>query len=205
MNEMIANTPKSSKNGNTPTRSKHLSARKIGLKKTIVIVGLMGAGKTTVGRRLARKLNLPFVDSDHEVEKAASLSVAEIFEMFGEEEFRSGERRVIERLLKGKVKVLATGGGAFMNESTRALIKENAITVWIKVDVPLLVERTKLRDTRPLLKKGNRLEILTRLAEERYPIYGEADITTLSVEGSHDEVVDDILDLLKKYLRENHE
>lgn len=205
MNEMIANTPKSSKKRNAPTGSKHLSARKIGLNKTIVIVGLMGAGKTTVGRRLARKLNLPFVDSDHEIEKAASLSVAEIFEVFGEEEFRSGERRVIERILKGKLKVLATGGGAYMNESTRALIKENAITVWIKVDVPLLVERTKLRDTRPLLKKGNRLEILTRLADERYPIYSEADITTLSVEGSHDEVVEDILDLLKKYLRENHE
>ena len=182
-----------------------MSARKIGLNKTIVIVGLMGAGKTTVGRRLARKLNLPFVDSDHEIEKAASLSVAEIFEVFGEDEFRSGERRVIERLLKGKVKVLATGGGAYMNEGTRALIKENAITVWIKVDVPLLVERTKLRDTRPLLKNGNRLEILTRLADERYPIYSEADITALSVEGSHDEVVDEILNLLMQYLRENHE
>lgn len=182
-----------------------MSARQIGLNKTIVLVGLMGAGKTTVGRRLARKLNLPFVDSDHEIEKAASLSVAEIFEVFGEDEFRSGERRVIERLLKGKVKILATGGGAYMNESTRALIQENAITVWIKVDVPLLVERTKLRDTRPLLQNGNRLEILSRLADERYPIYSEADITTLSVEGSHDEVVNDILDLLTKYLRESHE
>ena len=205
MNEIKTNTPNASKKGNAIKQGKRTSARQIGLNKTIVIVGLMGAGKTTVGRRLARKLGIPFVDSDHEIEKAASLSVAEIFEVFGEDEFRSGERRVIERLLKGKIKVLATGGGAYMNPSTRALIKENALTVWIKVDVPLLVERTKLRDTRPLLQNGNRLEILTRLADERYPIYSEADITASSVEGSHDVVVDDIIDLLTKFLKENHE
>lgn len=205
MNEIKADTPNAPKKGNAPKRSKRRSARQIGLDKTIVLVGLMGAGKTTVGRRLARKLHLPFVDSDHEIEKAACLSVAEIFEVFGEDEFRSGERRVIERLLKGKAKVLATGGGAYMNEATRALIKENAITVWIKVDVPLLVERTRLRDTRPLLKNGNRMEILTRLADERYPIYSEADITAVSAEGSHDVVVDEIIQLLTNYLRENHE
>ena len=205
MNEIKTDTPSVPKKGNAPKRSKRLSARQIGLDKTIVLVGLMGAGKTTVGRRLARKLHLPFVDSDHEIEKAACLSVAEIFEVFGEDEFRSGERRVIERLLKGKAKVLATGGGAYMNEATRALIKENAITVWIKVDVPLLVERTRLRDTRPLLKNGNRMEILTRLADERYPVYSEADITAVSAEGSHDVVVDEIIQLLTKYLKENHE
>ena len=204
MSKTIADTPKPTKKGKGPSRSRRINARQIGLKKTIVLVGLMGAGKTTVGRRLARKLHLPFVDSDHEIEKAACLSVAEIFEVFGEEEFRNGERRVIERLLKGKPKILATGGGAYMNEHTRALIKENAITVWIKVDVPLLVERTRLRDTRPLLQNGNRQEILTRLADERYPIYGEADLTVVSAEGSHDVVVNDIIKILKEFLGTSH-
>ncbi len=205
MNEIKTDTSNVPNKGNASKRGKRHSARQIGLNKTIVLVGLMGAGKTTVGRRLARKLHLPFVDSDHEIEKAACLSVAEIFELFGEDEFRSGERRVIERLLKGKAKILATGGGAYMNAATRALIKENAITVWIKVDVPLLVERTSLRDTRPLLKNGNRLEILTRLADERYPVYSEADITAVSAQGSHDIVVDEIIGLLAKFHRNNHE
>ena len=200
MNKSKTDTPKAAKKGKIPKRGRRLNARQIGLNKTIVLVGLMGAGKTTVGRRLARKLHLPFVDSDHEIEKAACMSVAEIFETYGEEEFRSGERRVIERLLQGKVKVLATGGGAYMNENTRALIKEKAVTIWIKVDVPLLVERTKLRDTRPLLQNGNRLEILTKLADERYPIYSEADLTAVSAEGSHDAVVNDIIQHLKNFL-----
>ncbi len=205
MSKSKTDTASIPKKDRAPKRSRRLSARQIGLDKTIVLVGLMGSGKTTVGRRLARKLHLAFVDSDHEIEVAAGLSVAEIFEMYGEEEFRSGERRVIERLLKGKVKILATGGGAYMDESTRALIKEKAITVWIKVDVPLLVERTKLRDTRPLLQSGDRLEILTRLADERYPIYSQADVTIESKVGSHEEVVNDIIEILRDDLGTDHD
>lgn len=200
MNKNDTDKPKALAKSKKSKRRGRITARQIGLKKTVVLVGLMGAGKTTVGRRLARKLHLNFVDSDHEIEKAADMSVAEIFEVFGEEEFRNGERRVIERLLDGKPKILATGGGAYLNEKTRALIKEAAVTVWLNVDVQLLVERTGLRDTRPLLQTGNREEILTRLANERYPIYSEADVVVKSGKGSHEVVVNDTVAALRKYL-----
>ncbi|MFC4346269.1 shikimate kinase [Kordiimonas lipolytica] len=172
-------------------------ARQYGVDRTIVLVGLMGAGKTTVGRRLARKLNLPFVDSDHEIEKAAGMSVAEIFECFGEADFRSGERRVIERLLDGKPQIVATGGGAFINEATRALIKDKGLSIWLDADIDVLVERTGRRDTRPLLKTGDPKEILTRLAEERAPFYAEADLKVASSNGPHEDVVGEILSALK--------
>jgi len=172
-------------------------ARQYGVDRTIVLVGLMGAGKTTVGRRLARKLNLPFVDSDHEIEKAAGMSVAEIFECFGEADFRSGERRVIERLLDGKPQIVATGGGAFINEATRALIKEKGLSIWLDADIDVLVERTGRRDTRPLLKTGDPKEILTRLAKERAPFYAEADLKVASSNGPHEDVVGEILSALK--------
>ena len=163
-----------------------------------MLVGLMGAGKTTVGRRLAKKLGLPFVDSDHEIEKAAGMSVAEIFECFGEADFRSGERRVIGRLLDGKPQVVATGGGAFINDETRALIKEKGTSIWLDADIEVLVERTARRDTRPLLKTGDPKEILARLAAERAPFYAEADLRIASSDGPHEDVVDRIVDALKE-------
>ncbi|TNE67543.1 MAG: shikimate kinase [Alphaproteobacteria bacterium] len=167
--------------------------------RTIVLVGLMGAGKTTVGRRLARRLRLPFVDSDQEIEKAAGMSVAEIFENFGESEFRSGERRVISRLLDGNPQVVATGGGAFVNNETRALIKERGLSVWLDADIETLVERTSRRDTRPLLKQGDPKAILTRLANERAPFYAEADLKVTSSAGPHDNVVGSVIDALLAY------
>ncbi|WP_420430079.1 shikimate kinase [Kordiimonas sp.] len=169
-----------------------------GLRRTIVLVGLMGAGKTTVGRRLAKRLSLPFVDSDHEIEKAAGMSVAEIFECFGEADFRSGERRVIGRLLDGKQQIVATGGGAFINEETRALIKEKGLSIWLDADIDILVERTARRDTRPLLKTGNPREILSKLAAERAPFYAQADIKVPSSDGPHEDVVERIVEALQK-------
>lgn len=163
-----------------------------------MLVGLMGAGKTTVGRRLAKHLSLPFVDSDHEIEKAAGMSVAEIFECFGEADFRSGERRVIERLLDGTPKIVATGGGAFINEDTRTLIKKRGLSIWLDADIGVLVDRTARRDTRPLLKTGDPAEILTRLSKERSPFYAQADIKISSNDGPHEEVIDDILKVLAK-------
>lgn len=161
--------------------------------KTIVLVGLMGAGKTTVGRRLAKRLGLEFADSDFEIEKAAQMTVGEIFETYGEDYFRAGERRVIARLLEGPGRVLATGGGAFVNSETRALMKTEAITVWLDASLDVLVERTARRDNRPLLKNGDPKEILERLMSERGPIYAEADIRIQSSEGPHDEVVETIV------------
>ncbi|GHF10664.1 shikimate kinase [Kordiimonas sediminis] len=172
--------------------------------KSIVLVGLMGAGKTTVGRRLAKKLGLEFVDSDHEIERAADMSVSDIFSNFGEEEFRAGERRVIARLMTGKPKVVATGGGAFINEETRALIKEKALSVWLDADIDILVERTGRRDTRPLLRDGDPKEILMRLAEERAPKYAEADIKVQSCLGPHEDVVRDIVRAVNKKLSRRH-
>jgi shikimate kinase len=142
----------------------------------IVLVGLMGAGKTSLGKRLAKATGLPFVDSDTEIEKAANCSISDIFARFGEAEFRSGERRVIERILEGEPAIVATGGGAFMDEGTRKLIQRKAISIWLRADLETLVRRTRRRDDRPLLKAGDPREVLKRLIEERHPIYGEADI-----------------------------
>ncbi|MBO6504089.1 MAG: shikimate kinase [Kordiimonadaceae bacterium] len=166
--------------------------------KTIVLVGLMGAGKTTVGRRLAKKLGLEFADSDFEIEKAAQMSVGEIFETYGEEYFRAGERRVIARLMGGPSRVLATGGGAFINDETRELMKSEAITIWLDATLQVLVERTGRRDTRPLLKNGDPEDILKKLLQERGPIYAEADIHIQSSDGPHDEVVDAIIAALEQ-------
>jgi len=157
--------------------------------QSIVLVGLMGAGKTTVGRRLADALQMPFKDADHEIEEAASLTVSEIFEKYGEEHFRDGERKVIARLIEGEPCVLATGGGAFMNDETRALIKGKAVSVWLKAELELLLERVRRRDTRPLLKSGDPRDVLGRLMDERYPVYSEADVVVESGEGPHARVV----------------
>lgn len=168
------------------------------LTKPVVLVGLMGAGKTTIGRRLATRLGIRFVDADAEIELAAGRTVNEIFDDFGEAEFRKGERKVIARLLKGKPMVLATGGGAFMDPKTRARIQEHGLSIWLKADVPLLVERVSRRKTRPLLRDGDAAEILKKLAEERYPVYAQADITIESDAGPHDNVVDSIIEALNR-------
>jgi shikimate kinase len=146
------------------------------LQRTIALVGLMGVGKSTVGRKLAESLGAPFVDSDEEIEKAAGLSVQEIFERHGEPEFRRGERRVIERLLNGPPIVLATGGGAYIDPTTRALMKEKATTVWLRAELDLIWKRVNRRDTRPLLKRENPKQVLADLNAARSPIYAEADV-----------------------------
>jgi len=144
--------------------------------RSVVMIGLMGAGKTTIGRNVAERLNLPFIDSDEEVVKAAGCSIADIFEMYGETSFRDCERRVIRRLLDDAPSVIATGGGAYMDDETRSLIAEHAVSVWLKSDLDVLVKRTAGRTDRPLLNAGDPRETLEKLMAERYPVYGEADI-----------------------------
>lgn len=165
--------------------------------QTIVLVGLMGAGKTTVGRRLARRLGLEFADSDFEIEKAAQMTVGDIFSTYGEDYFRAGERRVISRLMDGPPRVLATGGGAFVNAETRTLMKEKSITIWLDAALDVLVERTSRRDTRPLLQEGNPEETLKKLLAERGPVYAQADIKVQSSDGPHDTVVNSIIQTLE--------
>jgi len=160
----------------------------------------MGSGKSTVGIRLARKLGVKFVDSDTEIEIAAGHTVSEIFEKYGEEDFRNGERKVINRLISDIPTVLGTGGGAFMDRQTRKSLGEKTITVWLKADIDLLVERTSRRNTRPLLQQGNPEEILRNLAKKRYPVYGQAAITVETGAGPHEKVVNDIIWKLNHYL-----
>lgn len=167
--------------------------------KMIVLVGLMGAGKTTVGRRLANRLKIAFVDADAEIEAAAGMPVEDIFEQHGEKAFREGERRVIARLLKGPAAVLATGGGAFMDEGTRAEIADNGISVWLRADLPLLMKRVMKRNNRPLLKQGDPEKIMSDLMDKRYPIYAQAAITVDSEESPHDAIVDRIIEALEDF------
>lgn len=164
--------------------------------RPIVLVGLMGAGKSTVGRRLAKRLGLPFVDADEEIERAADQSVSDIFERFGEAVFRDGERRVIARLVEGAPKVIATGGGAFMNEQTRTLILERCVAVWLDADVETLAERVARRDTRPLLRGRDPKEAIAALAEARNPVYSEAHIRVVTGPVPHEAIVERILDAL---------
>lgn len=164
--------------------------------RTIALVGLMGVGKSSVGRRLAQRLGLAFFDADAEIETAARMSVSDIFSGLGEAEFRAGETRVIRRLLDGPPHVLATGGGAMVNPETRAMLKAGATTVWLKADLAVIAERVSRRDTRPLLRGKDPLETLTALAEARYPIYAEADVHVEVGEGPHGQAVDAILKAL---------
>jgi len=168
---------------------------------TIALVGMMGAGKTTVGRRLAQELNLPFHDADQEIEQAAGMSVSELFARHGEESFRRGEAQVIERLLSGEPIVLATGGGALLDAGTRRLVAERAISVWIRADVDTLVRRATRRATRPLLQRGDPKETITRLLAERTPYYALADIAVESRPGSHSRTVNAIMAALSQHLR----
>jgi shikimate kinase len=170
------------------------------LVRPVVLIGLMGAGKSSVGAKLAEVLGAGFCDSDAEIEKAANLSVPEIFERYGEAHFRDGERRVIARLLGGKPLVLATGGGAFMDAETRALIAERAVSVWLKADLELLVQRTAGRGHRPLLNRGDPRETLAGLIAVRYPVYGQADVHVDSRPGqAHERMALRIIAGLKKH------
>jgi shikimate kinase len=169
--------------------------------KPIVLVGMMGAGKTTVGRRLAARLHRTFVDSDDEIEKAAGMSIEDIFKSHGEADFRAGEARVIARLLKDRDIVLGTGGGAFMNPETRALIKQTAASVFITAEFDVLMARVSRRSNRPLLKTSNPRETLKALIDTRYPIYAEADVTVLSRDVPQDAVASDAITALLLHLR----
>jgi shikimate kinase len=168
------------------------------LHRTVALVGMMGAGKTSIGRRLAARLDVPFRDADHEIEAAAGLTVAEIFERFGEPDFRDGERKVIARLLEEPPHVLATGGGAFMDETTRAAMAGSAFTIWLKVPVGLLLSRVKKRETRPLLKEGDMRATMERLLVLREPVYATAAMILETADEPHGAAVDRIIAALKE-------
>src|SRR5881275_2841636 len=170
------------------------------LDRPVVLVGLMGVGKSTVGRRLAKRLGLPFVDSDSAIEDAAGFTAAEIFERYGEQDFRDGERRLVARLIEGEVRVIATGGGAYVDPRTRELLNQRAITIWLDAPVEILTERTSRRDTRAQLRNGDPKATLERLSQERRPSYAEAHIHVRSGDGAHKDVVDAIVQALEDYL-----
>jgi shikimate kinase len=170
------------------------------LDRPVVLVGLMGVGKSTVGRRLARRLGLPFVDSDSAIADASGFSAAEMYERFGERDFRDGERRLVARLIDGEIRVIATGGGAYIDPRTRELLNERAITVWLDAPVDVLAERTGRRDTRPLLRNPDPKGTLERLLDERRPSYEEAHIHVRSGDGAHKDVVDAIVHALEENL-----
>jgi shikimate kinase len=162
-------------------------------RRSIVLVGMMGAGKSSIGRRVAARLAIPFVDADAEIELAADMTIAEIFAVHGEPYFRAGEARVIARLLERGPQVLATGGGAFMNAQTRAALQEKAVSVWLKADLDVLTRRLRRRTDRPLLKTDDPVATLTNLLQMRDPIYATADVTVLSRDVTHDVIVDEII------------
>ena len=174
-----------------------------GLNRTVALVGMMGAGKTSIGKRLAARMDVPFKDADHEIEVAAGLTVSEIFARFGESEFREGERRVIARLLGEPAHILATGGGAFVDAGTRAAMKAKAFTIWLDAPIDILLGRVKKRQaqdqSRPLLAQGDMRATLETLLEARKPVYAEADLTLDSHEGPHTAVVDRIVAALAQH------
>jgi shikimate kinase len=170
------------------------------LDRPVVLVGLMGVGKSTVGRRLAKRLGLAFVDSDSEIADASGFTAAEVFEKFGEADFRDGERRLVARLIEGDVRVIATGGGAYVDPRTRELLNDRAITIWLDAPVDVLTERTSRRDTRAQLRNGDPKATLTRLSEQRRPAYEEAHIHIKSGNGAHRDVVESIVEALEVYL-----
>jgi shikimate kinase len=168
--------------------------------RSIVLVGMMGSGKSSIGRRLAARLGLPFVDADTEIEKAAGMTIADIFALRGEPEFRSGEARVIARLLEGGAQVLSTGGGAFMSSDTRAAIAVKGVSIWLNAELDVLMKRIRRRQDRPLLKTDDPAATLRRLMEERYPIYALADLTVESRDVPHDKIVEEIISALGVHL-----
>lgn len=168
--------------------------------RTVALVGLMGAGKSAIGKRLAHRLGLPFVDADDEIERAAGCSISEFFERFGEAEFRNGERRVIQRLLEGSPHVLSTGGGAYMDAETRALMRRHAITIWLRADLEVLYDRVRKRTHRPLLRQGDPRDILARLMNQRYPVYAQADLVVESTAQPADITTDQVYEALRRHL-----
>ena len=168
--------------------------------RLVVLVGMMGVGKSTVGRRLAARLHLPFIDADTEIEAAAGMSIPEIFEAHGEPHFRDGEARVIARLLEGGPAVLATGGGSFMREETRRRIGDKAVSIWLKADAEVIMRRVRRRADRPLLQNADPEAAVIRLIGEREPIYRFADLTIASREVPHDKIVDECVEELHAYL-----
>ncbi len=169
-------------------------------KRSIVFVGLMGAGKTAIGRKLASMLEVPFIDSDHEIETVSTMSIPELFEAYGEPEFRALEQRVILRLLEKGPQVLSTGGGAFMNADTRAAIADAAISVWLKADIDLLMDRVSRKQNRPLLKDPNPRGVMERLIEQRYPVYANATLTVVTRDAGKEVIAQEVLDYLGDYL-----
>jgi shikimate kinase len=177
------------------------SPASLSVPRTVALVGLMGAGKSAIGKRLAIRLGLPFVDADDEIERAAGCSIAEFFDRFGESEFRAGERRVISRLLAGPPHVLSTGGGAYMDPETRELMHKHAITVWLRADLEVLYDRVRKRSHRPLLRQGEPKEILARLISQRYPVYAEADLVVDSTAQPADATTEQVLEALRRHLQ----
>lgn len=171
--------------------------------RSVVLIGMMGVGKSSIGRRLAGRFGIPFVDADAEIEKAAGMTIADIFAHRGEADFRSGEARVIARLLEGGPQVLAAGGGAFMNAGTRAAIGAKGVSVWLKADLEVLLRRiSKRRNERPLLQTGDPEDTLRALLVEREPIYAQADVTVYSRDVAHDSIVADIITALGAFLHD---
>ncbi|MEQ9640123.1 MAG: shikimate kinase [Alphaproteobacteria bacterium] len=168
------------------------------LQRPLVMVGLMGAGKSSIGRRLAQRLGLPFVDADDEIEAAAGCTIPDFFSRFGEDEFRRGEERVICRLLDGPPQVVATGGGAFMSPLTREKVKQHGVSIWLRAELDVLLRRVKRRNNRPLLAGKNQRQVLQGLIDTRYPVYAEADVVVDSGEGPHEEVVERIVAELQR-------
>jgi shikimate kinase len=172
--------------------------------KTIVLVGLMGCGKTSIGKRLAKRLEIPFHDSDHAVEESAGCPIKDIFDVYGEEAFRNGEQRVIARLLDQPTHILATGGGSFMNDPTRLLIKQKSISVWLNADIETLVSRVSRRNDRPLLGGDNQREVLEQFIQERYPVYAEADIHVPTMDEPTNCTVDRVIQSMTDFIREHY-
>lgn len=183
-------------NGKSDGASQACSVRQLLSGRSIVLIGLMGAGKTSIGKRLAASLDMPFSDADQEIEQAAGKTINEIFADNGEAYFRDGERRVIARLLRGGPIVLATGGGAFMNSDTRARIAASGLSIWLRADLDTLMSRVLRRDTRPLLKSGNPRAVMEKLITERYPVYAQADLTIESRDTAHEVIIDEIVQAL---------
>jgi len=192
--------PRSQSNKRAGNSAKNRKVREQLTGKSIVLIGLMGAGKTAIGRRLATRLGLEFVDADSEIERAAGKSISDIFSDHGEEHFRDGERKVIARLLGEGSQILATGGGAYMNDETRDTIAQFSISVWLKGDLEVLMERVVRRDHRPLLKTGDPKAVMKRLMDERYPVYASADITIQSRDVPHEVIVTEIMTALTNQL-----
>ena len=197
-------TQRQGADGQRANRREHGGTATLGdrivLPRTLVLVGLMGAGKTSVGRRIAHRLGLGFVDADAEIEAAAGCTIAEIFARHGETAFRDGERRVIQRLLDEPAHVLATGGGAFMDPATRACIRARGISLWLRAELDVLVRRVARRTHRPLLNQGDPKEILTRLMAIRYPVYAEADIVVDSLDAPTENTVDRCMTAISEHL-----